>query len=466
MPNINIAIRNKYAIAAENTPNIVCDNSDYTITFDFDAEWDNHDIKTARFEVGNDCYDEVFSGNVVEVPIVSKVRYIKVGVYAGELHTTAPVVLACEESILSGEGVPSDPPESVYAQIAEMLNATSAKVEQTENGAVISIEDHHGKTKAVVNHGKDGYTPIKGEDYFDGIDGKGIFYVENANANLLTDPGIYFCYGTKKNFPIDVDNARSEVFLFVQNRVNTAVESDISQTVFYTAEGYGRINIYSRAFDNLVNVDWTEWVNGVLLPRKSITDSELADGAVGTNTLTNGAVTGEKLSDDIPLSKFVNDGGYIPKKRYKKLDTKILNNEILNYEFSTPMERVYFKISTETDTQITLIEFYGSCGGTKICFQSLPAASAGKKWACIEMCPEFGYWRSRGSAWVVGNSNSSVNTYARGNDHARYLNYSDITYSGLTSISSSSALPEGTKIEIWGIEADPYSVATLDENEL
>lgn len=45
----------------------------------------------------------------------------------------------------------------------------SAKVEQTDTGAVITVEDENSKTTANITNGKngiDGYTPIVGKDYF------------------------------------------------------------------------------------------------------------------------------------------------------------------------------------------------------------------------------------------------------------------------------------------------------------
>lgn len=47
-----------------------------------------------------------------------------------------------------------------------------AKVEQTSTGAVVSITDKTGTTTATITNGKDGYTPQKNVDYFDGKDGQ------------------------------------------------------------------------------------------------------------------------------------------------------------------------------------------------------------------------------------------------------------------------------------------------------
>ena len=41
-----------------------------------------------------------------------------------------------------------------------------AKVTDTTEGVLIEITDKNGKTSATVKDGKNGYTPIKGVDYF------------------------------------------------------------------------------------------------------------------------------------------------------------------------------------------------------------------------------------------------------------------------------------------------------------
>ena len=123
MPNINIKIRNK--VAKGEYAVIVCDNSDYTAVFDFDAEWDEYTRKTARFVYGGKYTDVVFSGNECAVPVIQDTRAVTVGVYAGDLHTTTPAYFACVPSILFGNGIPADPTPEVYAQIMELLGKIS-----------------------------------------------------------------------------------------------------------------------------------------------------------------------------------------------------------------------------------------------------------------------------------------------------------------------------------------------------
>lgn len=125
---IKISVADKRA-SVIGAPVIVCGNSDYTIKFEFDEEWAGLDVKTARFVYAQagamKHQDVVFSGDVVDVPVLSNVRDVYVGVYAGDLRTTTPARICCTKSILCGDPVHDDPPEDVYNQIMELLNSGS-----------------------------------------------------------------------------------------------------------------------------------------------------------------------------------------------------------------------------------------------------------------------------------------------------------------------------------------------------
>lgn len=125
MKEINITIRDKIAENVSGS-GYVCGNSDYTVIFDFDAEWDEFDTKTARFVKQDKTFtDVVFSGNECPMPILSNTYNIYVGVFAGDLHTTTPAHISAKKSILCDGGTPAAPAEDVYAQIMEMLNTES-----------------------------------------------------------------------------------------------------------------------------------------------------------------------------------------------------------------------------------------------------------------------------------------------------------------------------------------------------
>lgn len=102
----------------------ICGNSDYTVKFDFDSEWDGIEHKTARFDKRDGTFvDQVFTGNVCPVPILSDIYAFNIGVYAGNLHTTTPAYVPAKKSILCGGGLPANPQPDVYAQIMALLNS-------------------------------------------------------------------------------------------------------------------------------------------------------------------------------------------------------------------------------------------------------------------------------------------------------------------------------------------------------
>lgn len=120
---IEIEIRNKVAKLKNPQHNIVCDNSDYVVRFDFDAEWDAFDHKTARFAYNGNYTDVLFEGDTVEMPVISNATAVLIGVYAGNLHTTTAEVVFLDQSILRGNGTPVDPTPSVYEQLVEALDS-------------------------------------------------------------------------------------------------------------------------------------------------------------------------------------------------------------------------------------------------------------------------------------------------------------------------------------------------------
>ena len=188
MPNIQINIKNK--VARADRAIIVCDNSDYTAVFDFDAEWDEYTTKTARFVYCGTYTDVVFTGNSCPIPEIHDTRSLTVGVYAGDLHTTTPAYISCVPSILCGNGIPADPTPDVYAQIMELLNKESGiwypavddagnmswtrSMSETEPQPV-NIKGPKGDA------GADG-VGIPGTDGKDGVDGKSAYELAQDNG--------------------------------------------------------------------------------------------------------------------------------------------------------------------------------------------------------------------------------------------------------------------------------------------
>lgn len=127
--NIVISVVNRVATPPDNAA-IVCGNSDYTLTFNFDDEWSAETTKMARFvwfSRNKTYYEEIpFEGDTVAVPILSNTNAVHVGVYAGNLRTTTPAKIVCEPSILCyGQEAQSNPSDFalIKGQIAELVKA-------------------------------------------------------------------------------------------------------------------------------------------------------------------------------------------------------------------------------------------------------------------------------------------------------------------------------------------------------
>ena len=121
MPELNVIVRGKIAQGVKGQY-AVCENSDYTVKFDFDDDWCSQKYKTARF-IWNDKYEDVvFEGDECSLPIVSDTYCLKVGVFAGDLQTTTPAIIVMKKSILCGSATAEKPSEDVYSQIMALLN--------------------------------------------------------------------------------------------------------------------------------------------------------------------------------------------------------------------------------------------------------------------------------------------------------------------------------------------------------
>lgn len=144
MPNIKITVAGK--IATNTTPDvvIVCGNSDYSVTFDLDAEWAAETDRTARFTYirdGRTRYKEkTFQGNTVAVPMLSGIRQVTVGLYAGtpddpgDLHTTTAAAIWCKPSILCGDAAEEITPAE-KAGLQSQVDKLALEVEDLkENG--------------------------------------------------------------------------------------------------------------------------------------------------------------------------------------------------------------------------------------------------------------------------------------------------------------------------------------------
>ena len=123
MPEIKIKVRDK---CAEGEGVVICNNSDYTVVWDLDSEWEPYSARTMRVNLADGTYqDVVFTGNTAALPVLTASGWVSVGLYAGDLHTSRAARLLALSSVLTPGGSPAAPAEDVYAQIMAKLNELS-----------------------------------------------------------------------------------------------------------------------------------------------------------------------------------------------------------------------------------------------------------------------------------------------------------------------------------------------------
>lgn len=192
----------------------------HKIQFDFSSEYTDDLVKVALFSIDNHTYKKIISNNECDIPpeVLTQRGYSILGVYAYKTeqdslvlrYSPSPTKISVYDGSYKADAENSEPitPSEIeqYQQILQnslqqFQNQYNALVEETEgdiqaiedelqrkvdegyfdgedgfspiakviqksNGATIEIEDKNGKTTADVLNGEDGYTPVRGIDYW------------------------------------------------------------------------------------------------------------------------------------------------------------------------------------------------------------------------------------------------------------------------------------------------------------
>lgn len=192
----------------------------HKIQFDFSSEYTDDLVKVALFSIDNHTYKKIISNNECDIPpeVLTQRGYSILGVYAYKTeqdtlvlrYSPSPTRISVYDGSYKADAENSEPitPSEIeqYQQILQnslqqFQNQYNALVEETEgdiqaiedelqrkvdegyfdgedgfspiakviqksNGATIEIEDKNGKTTADVLNGEDGYTPVRGIDYW------------------------------------------------------------------------------------------------------------------------------------------------------------------------------------------------------------------------------------------------------------------------------------------------------------
>lgn len=131
MPDIAINIKNKIPTLSE-PAEIVTDNTDYTVHFNWDAEWEAIQTKTAIFVSGSgQTHTVIMDGtNSCAVPMITASwGVVYIGLQAGELHTTTACAVRILPSIARQLG--SSAPEADRDWWSQIMERLTSPVEKT-----------------------------------------------------------------------------------------------------------------------------------------------------------------------------------------------------------------------------------------------------------------------------------------------------------------------------------------------
>lgn len=157
---------------------LVADTIDYlTAEFEF-IGWEKFPVRVAHFRNGDAVYDIVLTDDRI---LESDHLNLSAGIWNVYLHgnngssriTTNPVYFRVQETgILNGEPMPEIP-----LSTAEQILQTAKNAEDTANAvaadaAAGKFNGKDGEPGPRGESGRDGYTPVKGVDYFDGEKGE------------------------------------------------------------------------------------------------------------------------------------------------------------------------------------------------------------------------------------------------------------------------------------------------------
>lgn len=146
--DILIRVRGRRAVLISESI-IICGNSDYAVTFDFDAEWDDYPDKTAHFRFIRSGSPQTlnvdFTGASCNVPALSDVDFVEIGVSAGSIRTTSPARVICLRCITD---IPSEayaPPPDIFNELMSRLQEVTHPLPQLPAGYafVVSAEGHY-----------------------------------------------------------------------------------------------------------------------------------------------------------------------------------------------------------------------------------------------------------------------------------------------------------------------------------
>ena len=439
---INITVRDKIAVNPAQG-RYVCGNSDFVVHFDFDAEWDAYETKTARFVKEDGTYrEQIFTGTECPVPVISDTYKLQVGVFAGNLSTTTGAYVPCKKSILCGSGSPALPEDNSYHVLMGAVNEASKSAKAAEETLqeafgegglfIVTCTPNPDRTQEEIREAAaNGKTCllVKGGRVF-------TYYGERTNEkNPATTCPTFFT-------PCEYVSGKGLYFEFVQ----------------INEDGYVRLCSYKPAktpnpqklhIKGAVEAEYdgSKDVNIELLPKPADTASTayLRWNGTGYVPATVEAVKAEMGGQDAGVYELIeeitledDDVGTVTRDKTPGGESYHFKAIGVNFEAPPATQQTYVQFRAVADGK-WLNLYIGNGLRTTTSFWN----------AYIQ--PEYGYLSAKATGSVV-NKYDVANSY----NPAAYDQYFKVKAKPITSINliTKDIFPAGTIIKIWGVRAN------------
>lgn len=120
-----VKVRERHALPMLPAQFAVCGSSKDHVRFDLDAEWNAFAQRTARFRYFRGgkpvCTDVTFFGNRCKIPVLRQTDCVEIGLFAGNIHTSAPARFPCLACITDLPAATAPDRTDIYNTLMEML---------------------------------------------------------------------------------------------------------------------------------------------------------------------------------------------------------------------------------------------------------------------------------------------------------------------------------------------------------
>ena len=345
MPTIHINVKNRVA-TANGDGRIINGNSDYSIEFDFDAEWADLNNKIGIFAYNDAAthkwaYQPVmFSGNTCTVPILRDIHCVYVGVTAGNVRVTTPAKVQCRLSISDYADTEEPPSADIWGQILAKLDELQTEIDEIKAGGVGGTPDwaqNDPNGAGYIKNRCGGYDDVQTRE----SELLSLNCPADKNSAVTSAPPSFFTPSAGDIIPVTVDgstkeytlaegtlNGASVLWFGTQNPssitdINAFFASDkwfgnfeINESDIYIGVGYGSLSeiagktvgLKQRRLSvtpvkiNRRYLDVPDWAKADSKPTYTASDV----GAVPTDSVTT-AVNAESTNENVPTAKAVYD---------------------------------------------------------------------------------------------------------------------------------------------------------------